>query len=106
MKGKISTDAYLPRRTCRRGSYLSTSERAASSSALGEPSKGQQTSTRMMEELSGDMIVRSGRLAPDVPGMACSFILVPKCVGTARTIRSRTALCRSRTIPRDVGGSG
>ena len=66
MKCKILTDLYLSRRTCRRGSYLSILERAASSSALGEPSKGQQTSTRMMEELSGDMIVRSGLLAPDV----------------------------------------
>ena len=74
MKGKISTDVYLSRKTCRRGSYLSILEQAASSSALGEHSKGQQTSTRMMEELSCDMIVRSGLLAPDVPGwLALSF---------------------------------
>ena len=54
----------------------------------------------MMEDPSGDVMVRSGLLAPDVPGMGCSFCLVPKCSGTARTMRSKTELCSSLAIPK------
>ena len=58
-------------------SYFSNLALAASSRACGAPSKGQDTSTMVMVEPSGEVIVRSGRLFPVVPGMACSFILVP-----------------------------
>ena len=57
-----------------------------------------------MVDLSGEMMVRSGLLAPDVPGMGCSFCFVPRCSGTALTIRSfvnsEDYLCLSHTIPR------
>ena len=100
MKGKTSTLVYLCRRVCRRGWYFSTLERAASSRAVGEPSNGQQTSTMNAEDSSGEMMVRSGLLAPDVPGRGCSFIFVPICSGTALTILSKMELCLSLTIPR------
>ena len=34
----------------------------------------------------GEMMVKSGLLAPDVPGRVCPFVLVSRCTGTARTI--------------------
>ena len=67
MKGKTSTLVYFCRRVCHRGWYFSTLELAASSRAVGEPSNGQQTSTMMIEDSSGEMMVRSGLLAPRCP---------------------------------------
>ena len=78
MKGRTSTDEYLCAKICRKGSYFSTLALAASSSTVGEPSKGQVTSTIMREDPSGEVIVRSGLFAPVVPGMACSFCFVPR----------------------------
>ena len=100
MKGRTSTLVYFWRRVCRRGWYFSTLECAASSRAVGEPSNGQQTSTIMTDDSSGEMMVRSGLLASDVPGRGCSFIIVPRCAGTALTILSRMKLCLSRAIAR------
>ena len=85
-----------------RGSYYSSFALAASSSASGEPSNGQLTSTTVTVKLSADIILRSGLLFPVVPGIACSLNFVPKLRGTARTILSRMALCLSRTSPQVI----
>lgn len=81
MNGKMLTVACRCSSSCLRGSYFSTLDLAASSSALGEPSKGQDTSTSVTVESSGDIIVKFGRLLSVVPGMGCSFITVPRCLG-------------------------
>ena len=56
------------------------------------------TSNRMTERWSGDIIVKSGLLAPLVLGRGCSLKTSPSDGGMARMIRSRTALCRSLTM--------
>ena len=98
-KGKTSTFWKRFSRVCRRGSYLLIFSAAASWRASGLPSNGTQTSTRMAELPSVEIIVRSGLLAPVVPGSGCSLNLFPIDGGMARISLSRTALCRSRIIP-------
>ena len=79
---------------------MATLKFAASSKANGESSNGQVTSTRMTEVLPGNIIVRSGRLSPVVPGSSCSLILVQRDSGMALTSRSSMALCLARTMSR------
>ena len=67
---------------------------------FGEPLNGQQTSTIVTEVSSSEMIVRSGRLSPVVPGSDCSFIFTPNISGTALTMRSRIALFLDWTSPK------
>ena len=100
MNGQMLTVVYCCSSCCLRGSYLASLAWAASSRAVGQPSNGQDTSTIVTVESSGEMIVRSGLLFPLVPGMDCSFILVPMWSGIALTIRSKMVLCCSLAIPR------
>ena len=99
MNGRMVTWGKRWSRDWRRGSYLSSLACAASSKAVGDPSKGQLTSTMMAYESSGAMTVRSGLLLPDVPGRGCSLYLAPRESGTALMILSRIALCLSRIRP-------
>ena len=100
MKGWTVTSEYFWRSCCRSGSYFCTLWATASSSAVGEPSNGQETSTSVTFVPHGEMMVKSGLLSPVVPGRGCSFVFVPKKSGTALTILSRMALCLSRAMPR------
>ena len=91
-KGKTSTLSKRPSRVCRRGSYLFTFAVAASWRASGAPSNGMQTLTRITERPSGEIIVKSGLLAPTVSGSGCSLNLSPMDGGMARISLSRTAV--------------
>ena len=46
------------------------------SRAMGDPSNRQPTSAMMFEDSSGEMMVRSGLLTPDVPGRGCALGLL------------------------------
>ena len=63
------------------GSYFMCFDWAASRRAWGQPSKGIQTSNRITERPSGEMIVKSGLLAPVVLGRGCSLYLSPSADG-------------------------
>ena len=71
MNGRKITEAKWVESWVHKGRYLAILAAAASSRADGEPSKGMVTSTRMAEELSGEMTTRSGRLSPVVSGRGC-----------------------------------